>query len=189
MKKLVLTAFLACLSWAAMAQTSNENKKPTVDAEFERAFMPGGGYGVYIPKAKDSLGVLQGALVEFLFFSKVAQNDISGPSHVRVFGKLNILKSDKKNVSDFLLYSVGLDMSLERNPKRNYFIPYFGLELGGLSNKAFGSTLQFTPMVGVHLVSRQNLFLNVQAGYIYPVKNFEMLQGTNLQAGLNFSFW
>jgi hypothetical protein len=188
MKKIILTCFVACLSISAWAQT---NPAPNTDpnAEFDRYFMPGGGYGVYIPKGKDSLGTLSGGVVEFLFFTRVAQNDDSGPSHVRLFGKLNLLNSSKKNVSDFLLYSVGLDMSLERNPKRNYFIPYFGLEMGGISNKNFGTSLQFTPMLGLHLISRQNLFLNVQGGYMYPVKNFDLLQGYMLQAGLNFSFW
>jgi len=187
MKKTILFFSFLFLSIVVNAQITD--KKKIDNAEFERAFMPGGGYNVYIPKGKDSLGILSGAVIEFLFYAKVAQNDDSGPSHVRLYGKLNVLNSNKKNISDFLLYSVGLNMSLERNPKRTFLIPYFGLEMGGISNKTFNSTLQFTPTLGVHLLSRQNIFINAQAGYMYPIKNFELMRGTNLQIGLNFSFW
>lgn len=180
---------LLCLSFQSFAQTTEKPEKSKVDAEFDRAFMPGGGYALFLPKGKDSLGILRGGTIEFLLFTHVAQNDDSGPSHIRIYGKLNMLNSDKKNVTNFFSYAAGLDMSLERNPKRNYFIPYFGLEMGGLSNKSFGTTLQFTPTLGMHVVSRQNLFINLQAGYMYPVKNFDLLQGYAFQASLNFSFW
>ena len=188
MKKIIFCVLFLCCTFQAFAQ-NKEKEKPNIDAEFERAFMPGGGYSVFLPKGRDSLGTLSGAFIEFLFYSHVAQNDDAGPSHIRLYGKLNMLNSSKKDVTDFFLYAVGLDMSLERNPKRNYFIPYFGLEMGGISNQKFGTSLQFTPTLGVHLVSRQNLFVNLQAGYMYPVNNFDLLQGYNFQAGLNFSFW
>lgn len=188
MKKSLLFILIALSSSLAFAQEKQKDK-PKVDAEFDRAFMPGGGYSVFLPKSKDSLGTLSGAFIEFLFYTRVAQNDDSGPSHIRLYGKLNMLNSSKKNITDFFLYAVGLDMSLERNPKRNYFIPYFGLEMGGISNQKFGTSLQFTPTLGMHLVSRENLFVNIQAGYMYPVNNFDLLQGYSFQAGLNFSFW
>lgn len=187
MKKLTLTIIFALACLYANAQPT-DNKK-SKDSEFDSKFMPGGGYGIFIPKGKDSLGTLSGALVEFLFYSHVAQNDDFGPSHVRLYGKLNILKSDKKNISDFFLYGIGLDMSIEKNPKRNFLIPYFGLEMGGISNRTLNTSLQFTPTLGIHLVSKQNIYLNVQAGYMYPVKNFDIVRGTSLQAGLNFSLW
>ncbi len=186
MKKIFLCLVFSSLTWCAFAQDA---PKKNIHAEFDRTFMPGGGFNVLIPKSKDSLGTLSGGMVEFLFYTHVAQNDDSGPSHIRLYGKLNMLNSSKKNITDFFLYAVGLDMSLERNPKRNYFIPYFGLEMGGISNKNFGTTLQFTPTLGMHVVSRQNLFVNLQAGYMYPVNNFDLLQGYAFQGGVNFSFW
>ena len=187
MKTIIFIALFA-LSCAYIYAQPTDPKK-VVDRDYNVAFMPGGGYSFFVPKAQDSLGILSGGVIEFLLFGKVAQNDDFGPSHVRLYGKLNILKSSKKNVTDFFFYGIGLDMSIERNPKRDFLIPYFGLEMGGLSNKIFGTTLQFTPTVGVHLLSKKNIFLNVQAGYMYPINNFEMLRGTAIQAGLNFSLW
>ena len=189
MKKLTLLTLLACFCATAQAQTNPEDTKKNAERNFETKFMPGGGYGYLMPKGKDSLGTLSGAVVEFLFYSQVAQNNDFGPSHTRFYGKLNILKSDKKNITDFFMYSVGLNLSIERNPQRTFLIPYFGLEMGGISNKSLNTTLQFTPMLGLHVVARKNIFVNLHAGYMYPVKNFDIMRGTSLQGTINFSLW
>jgi hypothetical protein len=84
---------------------------------------------------------------------------------------------------------MGLDLSLERNPNRHYLVPYFGVELCNMQQKDIESTLEFTPILGIHLLSTKNLFINVHGGYVYPLKNYEMLQGYFAQAGLNFALW
>lgn len=156
---------------------------------YNTAFMPGLAYTFYRPKVADSLGNFHGVTVEYLFYGSVHQNDDAGPSHVRFYGKLNILQSDKENINAFFMYGLGLDMSIERNPKRTYLIPYFGLEAGGMTAKKYGTTLQFTPTLGVHLLSRKNIFINLHGGYMYPIRNFDTLQGWTGQIGVNFSLW
>lgn len=156
---------------------------------FKTYFMPGLSYTFYQPKLFDSTGNFSGVTIEYLIFAKAAQSDEPGPSHLRFYSKLNILKSDKGNINPLFMYTAGLDMSLEKNPKRLFMIPYFGLEFGGISQKQFGNTLQFTPILGVHLLSRKNLFVNIHGGYIYAISNFEIYQGWFAQAGLNFSLW
>lgn len=156
---------------------------------FETYFMPGLGYTFYQPKANDSIGYFSGLTVEYLIYGKVEQNDNPGPSHVRFYSKLNILKSNRATINSMFMYTLGLDLSLEKNPKRSFLIPYFGLEFGGISQKQFGSTVQFTPTLGIHILSKKNLFINIHGGYVYPLSNFEMLQGWFGQAGLNFALW
>lgn len=156
---------------------------------FETYFMPGIGYTYFQPKAIDSVGTFSGLTVEYLIYAKVEQNNNPGPSHVRWYAKLNILTSDKENINSMFMYTIGLDLSLEKNPKRSFLIPYFGLEFGGLSQKQFGSTVQFTPTLGIHLLSKKNLFINVHGGYIYPISNFDMLQGWVAQVAINFALW
>ncbi len=156
---------------------------------FETYFMPGLAYSMYQPKASDSLGLFSGLAVEYLIYAKAEQNDESGPSHVRWYSKLNILNSDKKDINSMFMYTVGLDLSLEKNPKRNFLVPYFGLEFGGITQKQLGSTVQFTPTLGIHLLAKKNIFLNVHGGYVYPLRNFEIQQGWFAQAGLNFALW
>jgi len=170
------------------------NDYKTVKAEYDKVnyetwFMPGICYSFYQPDAKDSLGMFSGIAVEYLFYTRENQNDDKGPSHVRWYGKLNILNSDKKSTSPMFSYLLGMDMSIERNPNRSFLIPYFGLEFGGLTHKKMGSTVLFVPTFGLHLFSKKNLYINVNGGYYYPISNLEMLRGWYAQAGVNFSLW
>jgi hypothetical protein len=164
-------------------------KKADDKINFQTYFMPGLAYAVFQPKATDSLGQFSGLTVEYLIYAKVEQNDESGPSHFRFYSKLNILQSTKSSINSMFMYTAGIDLSLEKNPKRSFLIPYFGLEFGGLSQKQLGTTVQFTPTFGIHLLSKKNLFINVHGGYLYPIANFETLQGWFGQAGLNFALW
>lgn len=164
-------------------------KKEYEQKNFSTYFMPGLAFKYYIPNNRDSIGAFRGITIEYIIFAKVEQNDNPGPSHVRIYAKLNILKNTKSNISPLLMYVLGIDLSLEKNPNRTYLIPYFGLEFGGISQKQYVSTVQFTPIVGVHLLSRKNLFINIHAGYMYPLKNFELLHGSVAQASINFALW
>lgn len=157
--------------------------------DFESVFMPGLAYSFYHPKGIDSVGQFQGLVVEYLIYAKVRPNDNPGPSHVRWYVKLNLLKSSKEDIKNLFAYSVGLDLSLEKNPKRNWMVPYFGLEFGGFSAKKLGTNVQFTPIVGLHVISRKNLFINMHGGYVYPVRDFDIYQGWFAQAGFNFALW
>jgi len=205
MKKILITLLLNLIFLVSFGQTKNDSVwfhgryvsqaeyKKLIKIEertsFQTYFMPGLGYTYYQPKASDSLGYFSGLAVEYLIYAKVEQNDDPGPSHARFYAKLNLLRSSKQDIKSMFMYTLGLDLSLEKNPKRTYLIPYFGLEFGGLSQKQLGTTVQFTPIAGVHVLSKKNVFINLHGGYMYPLSNFEMLQGWFGQAGVNFSLW
>jgi hypothetical protein len=156
---------------------------------YESYLMPGVAYLYYTPKESDSVGNFQGIAVEYLIYAQVHKNDDPGPSHTRIYLKLNILNSDKDEMGDMFMYTAGVDLSFERNPSRNYLVPYFGLEIGGISQKQLGTSLQFSPTFGLHVLSKRNLFINVQGAYIYPKENFEILKGWIAQVGINFAMW
>jgi hypothetical protein len=156
--------------------------------DFDAFFMPGLGYRVYTPK-NDTLGLFHGLSVEFLFFERIRQTNSRGPSHSRMYGKLSILSSNEEDVNDLFEYGVGLDFSIERNPKRDWLIPYFGAEVGAISQKNQSTVFLFKPMLGLHLLAKEHLFINAQGGYLYPVKKFDDLQGLMGELTLNFSLW
>jgi len=156
---------------------------------FETSFMPGLSFAYYLPKETDSTGNFMGLAIEYLLYASIFQNDNPGPSHVRLYSKFNMLNSDRKGISDLFLYSVGISLSIEKNPKRIWVVPYFGLEFGGMSQKKWGTTAQFTPTLGLHIISKKNIFVNAQGGYIYPVTKFDLLQGWYFQGGINFALW
>lgn len=170
----------------------DEYKKVKVEYEkynFDERFMPGIGYGFYQPAKSDSIGSFHGVVVKYLIYREVSQNESSGPSHVDFYAKLSLLNSLEENIEQVFLYSLGLDLSFEKNPQRFFFIPYFGLEVGGLSQKTYGTTIQFTPTIGVHLLSKKNISLDMCAGYVYPIKNFEALAGWYGDISFNFVLW
>ena len=165
------------------------SKKYKERLEYETYFMPGAGYSFYKPVGADSIGQFSGFTVDYLLYAKSAQDDGFGPSHVRLYAKLNLANSDKDSISTMFIYSLGLQMSIEKNPKRYWLIPYFGFEAGGISHKTLGSTFAFYPLGGLHVIALKNLYINVHGGYVYPVSNFEYLSGYFAQATLNFALW
>lgn len=156
---------------------------------YESYFIPGLGYTFYIPKGADSTGNFQGIAVNYLIFSKMYQNNDPGPSIVRFYSKLSITKSTKAEINDLFCYSVGLSFSFEKNPGRTILVPYFGLEFGGISQSQWGTTGQFTPTLGLHFVAKRNMYVSFQGGYVYPITNFDILQGVFLELGINFALW
>jgi len=156
---------------------------------FDDRFMPGIGYSYFQPSKSDSIGVFHGVAVKYLLYRNVTMNENSGPSHWTIYTKFNLLSSTKENISQIFLYSLGVDLSFEKDPHRYYFIPYFGLEIGGLSQKSYGTTIQFTPSAGVHLISKKNFTLDATGGYIYPIRNFETLAGWYGDLCFNFVLW
>lgn len=165
------------------------SKKKYERSEFETYFMPGAGYSFYRFLGKDSVGDFSGATIDYLLYAKSHQNDDFGPSHVRVYARFNVNKSTAEGVSQMFVYNLGLQMSVERNPKRNYLIPYFGMEMGGISHKTLGTTMAFYPIGGVHAIATKNIYINLHGGYIYPLSNYDLLHGYCAQATFNFALW
>jgi hypothetical protein len=134
---------------------------------------------------------MQGVSMEFLAVSWIHRNDNRGPSHGRVFVNLDVLSSVEKGVGTAFSPTVGIDLSLERNPSRRYLLPYFGVESGALFQKDLGRVGIVTPTAGLHVWASPNLFVNLTGGYLLPVsaQHFDDLRGVRAKAGIDFSFW
>lgn len=178
-----LLAFFLLFGSATQAQ---EN----VNTEWDDYFMPGIGYKVYTPKQSDSLGVYQGIMTEFVIYARARGGESwrSGPARVKTYGNLSIMKSDAVGARDIFNVNVGLNLSFEAVTKRKFAIPYFGLELGGLFQRDF-SSLQFTPVAGVQLLSTRHVIWTAQAGYNYTIKYFDEYSGMQYSSTVNLLLW
>jgi len=156
--------------------------------EWETFWMPGVGYAVHFPVNKARYGMLHGASIEYLIAAWIHRNDNRGPSHGRVYLDIDLLQSTE-DLDPALAYHLGLNLSIERNPKRRFWIPFFGVEAGGFYHKTTGNIVQATPLAGLHLWSDQNLFVNVTGGYLFPFTHLEELRGWRVKLGMNLSFW
>jgi hypothetical protein len=154
--------------------------------DWEGFFMPGASYSLYVPRGADE-GVFHGPAFELLIGGWIHRNENRGPSHGRVYASVGLLQSTVD--VDAVSAAIGFDLSIERNPTRSYLIPFFGLEAGGLFRQGAPSIAQFTPSLGVHLITGRNLFLNISGGYLFPTARIDDLLGYTARASLNVSLW
>ena len=152
--------------------------------------MPGIGYKTYVPIKYDSLGVYHGIVTEFVIYARAkgVNSSFSGPARVKTYGNLSIMTSRNEKANDIFLSNLGLNMSFEGKTNRAYILPFFGLELGGLFQRGF-KTFQFTPLIGVQLISTKNILWNIHTGYQYTTKRFDEYSGYTLSSTLNFLLW
>ena len=98
------------------------------------------------------------------------------------------MKSNNTEAQDIFIFNSGINLAFESKTDRKFGIPYFGLEIGGLFQRDF-SSVQITPLAGIHLFSSRNFMINVQGGYQYSVRKFNEYSGFNCSATFNFLLW
>ncbi|MGM0598157.1 MAG: Ig domain-containing protein [Myxococcota bacterium] len=187
-------------------KTASKNIELIVQEKWEAYFLPGLSYTGYIPANSEELGIYNGISINYVFISWTHRNNKRGPSHGRVYFKLDIMQSTETEVADLIYWAGGVDLSFERFPKRNFLIPFFGLELGGsYSNrkiagncspdsidnctKEIGGVFHITPTFGIHLWVDRNFFVTLSGGYSFPVEDYDNLKGWRVNLGANFTMW
>jgi hypothetical protein len=148
-----------------------------VKDEWESKLLPGVYYSMYRPSDRTTYGTFQGVSLELVPLAWIRRNDNRGPSHGRLTLKADVLDSTKTGVPALLFYSVGLDLSIERNPSRRWLIPIFGVDLGGIVQKQIGHHFQAMPHLGVYAWASRNIFVSILAGYAITVSQLEALRG------------
>ncbi len=160
-----------------------------VEEEWESWFLPGLQYVGYFPADREAAGSFHGAAFEIVLGSWVHQTEARGPSHGRVYVDLALLDPDRAGAARAFAYSLGLDLSVERNPWRQYLIPIFGVEVGGFHQRQAGSLFMTTPFLGAHLFSARNIFVTVTGGYVFSGRDIDVFGGWRVRAGLNAVLW
>lgn len=155
---------------------------------WESYFLPGAGYALYAPRANDDLGVFHGVSLEVLIGAWIHRNDNRGPSHGRVYVNVEILDSTD-HLPVLFVYGMGFSLSLERNPRRTWLIPTYGVDVGGLIQDDIGAKFQSTPYLGLHFYSNRNVFLTGRGGYRLVPTELERLGGWHASFMADFSIW
>ncbi len=155
---------------------------------FEKGFVPGLNYQYYKPNVQNLTGAYTGAAFEYLFYAKVHNDDEMGPGQLRFYGKLGYLSGNNSSESLITDLSMGLTMSFEKDPKRTFLVPYFGMEMGSFfmtdHNIAY-----YMPMAGLQLLALNGIFIGANGGYIYTNTHFEAWRGYFAQANIDISLW
>lgn len=98
------------------------------------------------------------------------------------------MSSNNSKARDIFFANLGLNLSFEGNTSRQFALPYFGLEIGGLFQRDF-STLHFTPVAGIQVFSTKNLIWTIQGGYQYTTSKFDEYSGATCSSTLNILLW
>ena len=160
-----------------------------VEDEWSSSFLPGLYYSLWSPSDRGNLGTFQGVGMEIVPFAWIHRNANRGPSHGRITLRADVLNSSRSGMGLAMIYSVGLDLSVERNPYRRWLIPYFGLDTGGLLQKQAGHHYQVSPHLGVYLWSSRNVFISMVGSYQIVPGKLDTLSGWRLGGGLNLTLW
>jgi hypothetical protein len=148
---------------------------------------PGARYSFYQPVQSD-LGAFHGVSLEGLLVDWAAPGDDVGAGFGRVYFAMDLLYSTR-GIGTLESYGGGLAMSLERNPMRDFLIPYYAIEIGGLTHRLTGKEFAVQPFMGFYILAYRRLTLDLAAGYLLTVGHFHELSGLRARAGLTISFW
>ncbi|MEE2644479.1 MAG: hypothetical protein VYD19_06055 [Myxococcota bacterium] len=167
-----------------------------IESKWRGGFMPGfhGAYyrpnGATTPAKSD--GDWHGVSIEYVLTAWIIKNQRRGPSTGKV-SLMTTLLSSALRPELALIYGLRTQLSFERNPARNFLLPHFGAELGGIhlpSDQGAVHQFQLTPQLGVDLLSLPSGFLNISGGYLISgVSQLETLRGWRAQMGLHFTLW
>ena len=168
------------------------NQKAYKTSKWSSAFLIGANYNFYFPNGTNAdQDRLQGIDINYVLFTWDYKNERRGPSLGRLYAHSSLLESENRNELT-IKYGLGIDLSFERNPRRNFLLPIFGLEAGGLygpHKKTNLHSYQITPRAGLVLFHNETVFLSIAGGYVIPFPNLEEQRGWDVKAGLHFTLW
>jgi len=160
-----------------------------IEDEWNSSFLPGLYYSLWSPSDRRTIGTFQGVGMEIVPYAWIHRNANRGPSHGRITVRADILDSSRTGMGLALIYAMGLDLSIERNPYRRWLIPYFGVDAGGLMQKQVGHHFQTSPHLGCYLWTSRNLFVSVSGSYQIVPSQLDTLSGWRAGVGLNLTLW
>jgi hypothetical protein len=163
-------------------------RTPSEQEEWASFLLPGVGYSIYNPRDHADT-VFHGLNLELVVAAWISRNDNRGPSHGRVYLNAELLNATGLNIPLMFAYSAGVSLSFERNPQRNWLIPHYGFEVGGIVHQRIGAFFQATPYAGLHLFSSPNVFLGARLGYRVVPSRVDELAGLHVGLITDISIW
>lgn len=172
-------------------ESATERMIVGVNQEWEAFFLPGLKTSSYVPNDGGTYGAFHGIAVDFSIISWIHMNEHRGPSHGRVYLSLDMLGSTRSGVGAAFIPATGFELSIERNPRRRFLIPVFGLEAGGIFQREIDRVFFLQPQGGIHLYASPNAFVSGTLGAAIAVdgQRVDTLTGLRGRLGLSFAIW
>ena len=141
---------------------------------------------MYAPHGLDSQ--FYGGGLELVLLAWSDNSDAYGPSQGRVRIDVSYL-GGTMSAGSMVMYRGGAQLAFERNASRAYGIPYFTADVGGLWSSATGRRWYADGGVGIYVVHRRNVIVDLEVTGILPFSDPQTLAGVATRLGLSFALW
>ena len=143
---------------------------------------------MYAPHGLD--GTFYGGGLEAVLLAWNDNSDAYGPGQGRVRIDVAYLTSTSAmTTGGMAMYRGGAQLAFERNASRSYGIPYFAADLGGLWSDATGRRWYVDGGVGLYLIHRRNVIVDLEVTGVLPFRDPGTLGGVRSRLGLSFALW
>jgi hypothetical protein len=142
---------------------------------------------MYAPSGMD--GSFYGGGLEAVVLAWNDNSDAYGPSQGRVRLDVAYLTGTAMEAGAMVMYRWGAQLAFERNASRAWAIPYFAADLGGLWSDATGRRWYVDGGVGLYLVHRRNVIVDVELTGLLPFRDADRLAGLTSRLGLSVALW
>lgn len=183
-----------CVIIAAVAVTASTARADcpstpddAVCRPWSAVLMPTAFAAMYDPQGLD--GTYYGGGVEAVLLAWSDNSEAYGPSQGRVRLDVAVLTGTAMEASAMVRYRTGAQLAFERNASRAWAIPYFTADLGGLWSEGTGRRWFVDGGVGLYLVHRRNLVIDLEVTGVLPFSDPETLGGVASRLGVAFSLW
>lgn len=144
-------------------------------------------YGaVYSPKVGPTF---YGGGVELVWLAWSDNSQAFGPSQGRVRSDIGLLTSSEMGTGNLVMWRTGAQVAFERNASRDYAIPYFAVDFGGLYNRGSGRRWFMDGGIGLYVLHRRGLIVDAEVAGLLPFSRTDELAGVTARLSLSFALW
>jgi hypothetical protein len=112
-----------------------------------------------------------------------------GPSQGRLRFDLGLFDATSSNFGSLVMWRLGAQVSFERNASRSFGIPFFSVDVGGLTTDPGGRHWFVDGGLGVYLLHRRSVIVDVEVSGLLPFSNPGTFGGVSTRLGLSFALW
>ena len=140
--------------------------------------------GLYAPREGTTF---YGGGVEAIWLAWSDNSQAFGPSQGRVRSTIGVYRGE--DAGTLVMYRTGAQVAFERNASRDFVIPYFAADLGGLSSDATGRRWFVDAGLGLYVIHRRGVILDLEVTGVLPFRDADQLGGVTSRLALSFSLW
>ncbi|MBA2541208.1 MAG: hypothetical protein H0V17_16320 [Deltaproteobacteria bacterium] len=140
--------------------------------------------GLYAPREGSTF---YGGGIEAIWLAWSDNSQAFGPSQGRVRSTIGVYRGE--DAGTLVMYRTGAQVAFERNASRDFLIPYFATDFGGLYSDATGRRWFVDAGVGLYVLHRRGVILDLEVTGVLPFHDADQLGGVTSRLALSFSLW